>query len=478
MNQRWPRMSTKCINLVALDMKPRSDESVDDLAVTKQHASIIAETDFQEHPEDVRALARRAVRDGIANALLAHKTPLGAMYVNAGPTVENGSPLIGGAGRSPTDAAFANAGLWNALDWDDTVEGAGHPGSSIVPAALAVGLKTGATVEDFLNGIILGYELAIRTAKALKPSWDRYVLVHGSGTRHTLGAAAAAAAVAGYDADQVAEVLGCAAQLAPVPHAAKFGWDEQRLTWLKDNNARAASASVRAWQLAEGGLVGPRTVLDDEDGFWRMAGSDQCDWDTLSTPLDEGYELPEVAFKPYPCCRWLHATAEATKAAVANVDDVHSVEIETTRRVAESFVLEPSSQVNAEFSLPFVVGQAVSGNDLVDWYGPEGPAATPQFELTVTECPSHTERFEAERVAGATVTVSDSHTTSTVTIERPRGGPARRLDESIHDKKLDAGLSACKRLNTTIADINRILNSDDELAALANQLAVTTDNEY
>ena len=459
-------------------MTTATDETVDDLAVTQRHASTIAKTGFRDHPEHVQNLARRAVRDGLANALLARDTPLGAMYINAGPEVENGPPIIGGSDRSPTDVAFANAGLWNALDWDDTVEGAGHPGSSIVPAALAVGLETDATIEEFLNGVILGYELAIRTATALTPSWDRYVLVHGSGTRHTLGAAAAAAAVAGCKSDDVAELLGCAAQLAPVPHAAKFGWSEQRLTWLKDNNARAASAGVRAWQLVDESFDGPRTVLDGEDGFWRMAGSDQCDWDTFATPLDEAYKLPELAFKPYPCCRWLHATAEATETAVANVNEVASVEVETTQRVADSFILEPSSQVNAEFSLPFVVGQAVSGRDLVDWYGPEGPAAIPDFDLTVTESPAHTQRFETERVAGATVTVDSGHTTSTVTVERPRGGPDRSLDESAHDEKLQAGLSACENLDTTTRDITHTLNSNDEIAALANQIAVTTNNEY
>jgi 2-methylcitrate dehydratase PrpD len=459
-------------------MTTASDNSGDGSAITLRHASTIAEVEFRDHPKAVQDVARRAVRDGIANALLARETPLGSMYVDARPTMENGPPVLGGTGSSPTDAAFANAGLWNALDWDDTVEGAGHPGSSVVPAALVVGLETGASVEVFLKGVILGYELAIRTAKALKPSWDRYALVHGSGTRHTLGAAAAAAAVAGYESGQVAEVLSCAAQLAPVPHAAKFGWDEQRLTWLKDNNARAASAAVRAWQLADRGFAGPRTVLDDEDGFWRMAGSDQCDWGTLSTPLDEGYELPEMTFKPYPCCRWLHATVEATKAASGDIDAVHSVEVETTHRVAESFLLKPSSQVNAEFSLPFVVGQAVSGRDPVDWYGPKGPVTTPQFDLTVTESTDHTERFKAERVAGATVTVGDSRATSTVTVERPRGGSTRPLDESVQDRKLNAGLSACERLNTMVTDIKQILNSDDELAALANQLTVNTDDEY
>jgi 2-methylcitrate dehydratase PrpD len=459
-------------------MARTSDEPVDDSAVTQQHASTIAETDFEDHPESVQALSRRAVRDGIANALLARETPLGTMYVNAGPSISSGPPLIGGSGRSPVDAAFANAGLWNALDWDDTVEGAGHPGSSIVSAALAVGLETDATIEEFLNGVILGYELAIRTANALRPSWDRYVLVHGSGTRHTLGAAAAAAAVAGYESNQVAELLGCAAQLAPVPHAAKFGWDEQRLTWLKDNNARAASAGVRAWQLVDGAFAGPRTVLDNEDGFWRMTGSDQCDWDTLATPLDEAYKLPKMAFKPYPCCRWLHSAVEATEAAVTDIEDVQSIEIETTRRVVESFVLEPSSQVNAEFSLPFVVGQAVADRDLIDWYGPEGPAPMPQFDLTVTESSTHTERFEGERVAGATVTVEGGNTTSTVTVERPRGGSNRPLDESIQDEKLKSGLSASECLDTTITDVKQTLKSDQDLATLANQLVVTADNEY
>jgi 2-methylcitrate dehydratase PrpD len=444
--------------------------------VTRQHAETIAATSLADHPGNIQQLARRAVLDGVANALLARDTPLGATYLSAAPAVPDGSPVIGGSRCSPTDAAFVNAGLWNALDWDDTVEGAGHPGSSVVPAALAVGIETGATIKEFLNAVILGYELAVRAALAYQPTWDRYELVHGSGTRHALGAAAAAAAVANYSVDETAELLSCGAQLAPVPHASKFGWDEQQLTWLKDNNARAASAGVRAWQLVDNGFAGPGLVLDGETGFWRMAGSDRCDWETLANPLTGEYQLPSLAFKPYPCCRWLHTTVESTRHAASEVGDVKSVFVETTDRVADSFMIEPSNQVNAEFSLPFVVGQAIYGRDPTEWYGSHGPTDTPDFDLRVKQSDEHTCRFESERVAGATVTVRDESTEVTKTVDRPLGGSRRPLDHSTQEEKLEAAFSV-RDLPVDVQELQVLLRSDEPIVSFANSITNTTKNE-
>jgi len=425
----------------------------DEAGPTATIARAAVESDLTDHPDHVVDRTRRCVRDALANALLARETPLGRSYCesvagshsNESESDETneragGSPVVGGGRVSAVDAAFANAGLVNALDWDDTVEGAGHPGASIVPAALAVAVRNEASTAAFLNAVVVGYETAIRVARALQPTPEQYDLVHGSGTRHAVGAAAAAAALLDIDVVTASEVVGFGAQLAPVAHAGKFGWDGADLTWLKDNAARASTAGVRAASVA-GRMRGPRDVLDGDRGFWRMAGSDRCDWDLMATPLGEAYLLPSLSFKPYPCCRWLHAAVEATGRAAEGVEAVTAIEVETAERVASAFVRRPTTQVEAEFSLPFAVGQAAAGRNPVEWYGPHGPAPTPDVEVTASARAEHTERFADERVVPATVTVSGADgTRSTETVHTPSGSPERPLPAGRTDEKLRAGL--------------------------------------
>lgn len=426
----------------------------DSADVTESFATAAVDGSLDDHPDEIVERARRAVRDALANALLARETPLGRSYIDVTEESAGEGRVVGGERASPVDAAFANAGLVNALDWDDTVEGAGHPGASVIPAALAVANQCDAGSATFLDAVVVGYEASIRVARALQPTSERYDLVHGSGTRHAVGAATAAAAALDLDVESAHEVIGLGAQLAPVAHAGKFGWDGPHLTWLKDNAARACSAGVRAASLA-GSMRGPRDILDGDRGFWRMAGSDRCNWELLEAPIGEQYLLSSLSFKPYPCCRWLHAAVEATAVAADAVDEVVAVDVETTDRVASAFMRTPTTQVDAEFSLPFAVRQAAAGRDPLRWYDEDGPTATPDVEVTASGHAAHTERFSDDRVVPATVTVTDaSGRRAEETVRHPYGSQQRPLAAERTDEKLRAGLT------------RQFVDADDRLAAV------------
>jgi 2-methylcitrate dehydratase PrpD len=52
---------------------------------------------------------------------------------------------------------------------DDTRLGIGHPGASIVSAALAVGEWKKASGRDAMDGILIGYDVDDRIGKAIPP---------------------------------------------------------------------------------------------------------------------------------------------------------------------------------------------------------------------------------------------------------------------------------------------------------------------
>jgi 2-methylcitrate dehydratase PrpD len=435
--------------------------------VTRWIAEQITSIKFEEHPEEVKSKVRQAVLEALGNALLGRETPLGQSYLNSMWEDPVGFVVIGGERAPPTDAGFTNGGLINALDWDDTARGGGHPSSSLFPAALVVAEEENASIPELLNALVLGYEVSERVATALQPTWERYDVVHGSGTRHTIGAAAAAAALRTSSRTEAQRIIGIAGQLAPVPHAANFGWSEERLTWLKDNNARAVTAAVRAARFPDQ-FASPLNLLDGETGFWRMAGSDQCNWEVLGLPLSDPCLIDTLEFKPYPCCRWLHSTVEATIQATQDVNTVESVHVETTERVATRFMLDPTNQVNAQFSLPFVVKQAASDRDLHEWYSDKGPAEEPMIEVTASISDDHTERFETDRVVASTVTVDDGTRRSTETIEQPIGSQSRPLPIERTREKLRAGCNQVFGCKSRADQIESVLESDEGVSKLVH----------
>ena len=70
----------------------------------------------------------------------------------------------------------------------------------------------------------------------------------------------------------------------------------------------AAQNGMLALLAAEQGFTGPKRALEDPRGFC-LTLCNEPNWDYLQS--FDSFHLPEVAFKPYPCARQLHAGVEA-----------------------------------------------------------------------------------------------------------------------------------------------------------------------
>ena len=102
--------------------------------------------------------------------------------------------LIGGQMKVPCiQAAFVNGTTANDLDFNDTLLGIGHPGASVIPAALAIGESRGVSGKEIINAIITAYDVGDRIGLAIQPSYERLQEVWGVGTWQTYGAVVAAA---------------------------------------------------------------------------------------------------------------------------------------------------------------------------------------------------------------------------------------------------------------------------------------------
>jgi 2-methylcitrate dehydratase PrpD len=328
----------------------------------------VVKTRFTDFPKEVIKKAKICILDAIGCGLGGYKTKIG--YVVLGLVKEMSgkeeSTLIGAGDKVPcATAAFANSTLINALDMDDTTFG--HPGATIIPAALAVGESVGCSGKDLLTAIICGYEVEERITAAIQPSPERFLKVWFIGTPQIFGATAVAAKLLGLDAFATASAFGIAGTFAPVPSERDvWSWKNRPLHWVKDDVAFPALGGVLAALLSKRGFIGSRDVLDGDKSFYLMAGSDRCDYDRMTRGLGEIYEIMNVSFKKYPSCRRTHSSLDAIKnlmkANNLKPEDIEKITVEMFAPIKDEFTdYKPLNMIDAEFSLPYVVAMVVLG---------------------------------------------------------------------------------------------------------------------
>ncbi len=398
-------------------------------------SAFIANTRFAHPPPKTTEFAKRCLRDSLACAIGGSVSDPGIkmlkLYADMGGNPE--ATLLPRGPRVPVlNAVSVNAYVANVLDFDDTLNG--HPGACVVPTALALGEKLGASGAEVLRAIVLGYEAETRIGDAIKPTPERWRQVSGSATFLSLGSAVAAASLLNLDGTGVASALGLAAASAPVPYIRKFGSTEsQPLNWVKNNYGWAAAAGLYGALLADRGFFGGQTILDGPFGFWVMAGSDQCNWATLTSGLGEDYRIYRTSFKPYSCCRYLHGILDAFSQAAAGLlpKAIDRVRTEGFYHIAHFMNPAPQTMFDAQFSVPYTLAALAHGIPTgTAWFSADALSNSNLVALANRVTFSPDEAFDGPTAYGGRVTVFSGRQSKTVTVLYPRGHPRNPLSEN------------------------------------------------
>lgn len=335
------------------------------MSVTKVLAQHIVETNYDDLPKEVIHKAKLCILDSLGCALGGYETKQGKIVVDLmrhlGGKPE--STIVGdGEKISCVHAAFTNTALTNALDFDDTY--IGHPGMTVIPSAFAVGEKVDASGKDLMTAIVLGYDVSTRIGAAIRPSIQRR-LVHGHASWQTFGAVVPAVKFLGLNELGVLDAMGIAGCNAPLPSGMKSAYNPEGPHMNKNSSGTSSEVGVMAALLAQRGFRGPRNILDGETGFWRMCGSDRCDFQGMTDKLGEEYRIIRVSFKPYSACRLTHSAIEATLEVIhehdISPDDIEKIIIKTySPATSGSFMnAEPKNMPQAQFSTVYAIAVAV-----------------------------------------------------------------------------------------------------------------------
>jgi len=350
-------------------------------AYTRAIAEYVSETRFSDLPAEAVACAKLHLLDAIGIMLGAYRTRhalLQGLIELVTESCTGGRATIVGSGKKVAypDAVMTNSVMANLLDFSDGHFRGGHINDRLVPVTLAAAERAGASGKDLVTALVLGYEVYIDLASALfgtvEPTSTRspYFVILGA-----LSGVVPAGKLFGLSTERLAGALGLAAsvQLAGAQYVVSGG-HEKDLT-VGHESRRAILAAL----IAEKGILGSRDILEGERGVIRVLDAKP----QLPTGLGQRCRIVECYYKPYPACRFLHASIEATM-NLKKEHDIPTTEIEkvTVRTNASSsrrasYII--SSHVHAIFSHPYQVATVlIDGHPSLPVYWQE-KARHPQF---------------------------------------------------------------------------------------------------
>lgn len=323
-------------------------------------------------------------------------------------------------------AALANSSAASALDLDDGHRAAGgHPGASIIPAALAIAQEVQASSQELLAAITIGYEIGVRIAGARD-----FALLDtlSTGRWCAYGAAAAGAYLYRLPTERIAQALAIAGVQAPGLSAA--GYSSVMGNQVKEGIPWSTFTGLAALRLAASGFTGPLDILDHPSYY---------DSAKILEGLGEGvFAIETVYFKPYSCCRWIHSALDALLQLIAQ----HRIDARRIDRVVVSTFSRalrlnnysnPASVEGAQYSVPFCLAvaalrgenallpldsQLLGGPDLISFAEKVELQVDPQLEAS----------FPAR--VPARVTLATGGVEYSRLVKDPRGDPTNPLNDA------------------------------------------------
>ena len=268
--------------------------------ITGQLARYMVEARARTLAPEVARAARHRILDTLAAMVSgAHMKPgeMAIRYARA----QGGNPeatiLTTNIRTSAVNAALVN-GMFAHADETDDFEPVtkAHPGSHVVPAALAMAEREGSSGPELLNAVALGYDVCCRFLLALGADLVRRTHRSAEGTGSTMGSVAAAASLARLDEKGMRHALSYAAQQV----SGIWSWvrDAEHVEKAFDFSGMGARNGVTAAIMAQMEFSGVWDVFDCEHNVLQALSTDPRPGEMVAG-LGSRYFVTETAIKPF-----------------------------------------------------------------------------------------------------------------------------------------------------------------------------------
>ena len=248
-------------------------------------------------------------------------------------------------------AATAIGHASNSFDIDDGHNMIkGHPGTSFIGGVLAAGLMKDISYEEYLTTLVVSYDAAVRNGLAVQ---DHYHFLHSTGTYGAFATAAGAGRILGFDRDRMNTALSMAdfhAPMTPVMRSVSYP------SMSKDG-------------VPFGAMVGALCVLDTLAGETALTHTlEDPAYEELLNSLGKTYEILNLYFKPYTCCRWAHqpvqASIELMKAEDIRPEEIDHVTVHSFASACALSKIVPKDTDEAQYNIAYPVAAAIVHGDV------------------------------------------------------------------------------------------------------------------
>ncbi|MBX3532359.1 MAG: MmgE/PrpD family protein [Rhizobiaceae bacterium] len=434
-------------------------------------SSFAATRDWKTIPEVARDAACTSLLDQMGTILAGSAAGGGVpAFIELARESGDGPSTVVGCGfrTSAAMAALANGAMAHAVDYEDTHDRTlVHPNAAVVPAALAVAEKIGASGRDLVTAIVAGAEIACRLGMSFAGNPQKASGFFVLPMCGAYGAAAAAGRLLGLGPAKMTQAFALTlGQVSPSSAVVEHGPSHFR----QIRDGFNAKAGVVAAFLAKSGVIAFDTPFEGPKGFFGLFAGGAFDPAAGLEGLGERYEMAQLSYKPWPSCRGSHAFVEAALVLRQThsfaVGDIVAIDAKVSSFfeplcIPPELRKRPPSAIAAKFSIPFTVGVALAkGRVRIEDFGDDAlrdPAVLRLASMVTHEVDGAWPHAESTR-GRLTIRLADGRSL-THEVAAPLGHPERPIGhEALVDKFVDCGLVAAKP------------RSGDELRSLAHRL--------
>ena len=324
--------------------------------VMREFSEYIAATMKRKIPDEVKERARLHLVDTIA-AILSGSRLLPGRRAHAYIRPMGGTPEAGVIGSrmvtSTLNAALANGMCGHADETDDTHPATRtHPGTSVIPAALAICERDQLPGTQFLKAMVVGYEVCARTMLTIR-AMPLMKTGHHAGARGQLfGAAAASAVLLRLNATRMRHVLSYSAQQASGLYTLLR--DTEHVEKAFAMGGMPAQHGLAAALMVKSGFTGVEDVFSGDWNYIDTYSVDP-DWPMMTQQLGKHYEIMRGGIKRWPVGAPvqgpLHVLHELMQAHQFGADDVKKIVV----RIPEKELKVVNRREMADISLQYLL---------------------------------------------------------------------------------------------------------------------------
>jgi 2-methylcitrate dehydratase PrpD len=131
----------------------------------------------------------------------------------------------------------------------------------------------------------------------------------------------------------------------------------------------AASGGVLSALMASKGITGAKESMEGKYGMFNLYQRGDYDRDVITANLGKTFEVTNISFKPYPCCRFLGGPIDTALKLQEEYnilpEQIDEVIVEVNQRAYDEYCIptevkhKPRTITDAQFSIPFGVATAL-----------------------------------------------------------------------------------------------------------------------